>query len=210
VFGLRGKFGCRCEREGWGPPQFAPICYFLGVHGIRGETFAPPTFTPHVWHLRAKFGVNLPYLPHYPTIQTPQWYFYDLPRAWSVCVHRSTRWEGLRRHKLVMNSAATSAPCWLAEQWWLTGDGPPSKEMRSSGCDCQPGSAVDIHSAMAKIFHQLTCGLSGIYCFIILQVYVLQYVDRPASIHTQGDGLRVEFIRSDNFIYIYTHTLGVE
>jgi hypothetical protein len=35
------------------------------VNGIRGQNICPTTFAPHVWHLRGKLGVNLPYLPHH-------------------------------------------------------------------------------------------------------------------------------------------------
>jgi hypothetical protein len=31
-----------------------------------GQNICPTTFTPHVWHLRGKLGVNLPHLPHHP------------------------------------------------------------------------------------------------------------------------------------------------
>jgi hypothetical protein len=48
------------------PPKFAPICYLLGVNGIRGQNICPTTFAPHVWHLRGKLGVNLPHLPYLP------------------------------------------------------------------------------------------------------------------------------------------------
>jgi hypothetical protein len=36
---------------------------------LGGQNICPTTFAPHVWHIRGKFGINLPllpYLPHHP------------------------------------------------------------------------------------------------------------------------------------------------
>jgi hypothetical protein len=52
------------EREGGAHHKFAPICYLLGVNRIRGQNICPTTFTPHIWHIKGKLGVNLPYLHH--------------------------------------------------------------------------------------------------------------------------------------------------
>jgi hypothetical protein len=50
------------EGEG-GPPQICSnLLPFRGINGIRGDMY-PTTFTPHVWHLRGKLGVNLTHLP---------------------------------------------------------------------------------------------------------------------------------------------------
>jgi hypothetical protein len=55
------------ERERTGVHHnFAPICYLLGVNGIRVPNIYPTTFAPHVWHLGGKFEVNLPHHPNTP------------------------------------------------------------------------------------------------------------------------------------------------
>jgi hypothetical protein len=33
---------------------------------LGGQNICPTTFAPHVWHLRGKLELNLPYLPHLP------------------------------------------------------------------------------------------------------------------------------------------------
>jgi hypothetical protein len=67
VLGLSGKCTCGWKRERTGVHHnFAPICYLLGVNGIRVQNIYPTTFAPHVWHLGGKFEVNLPHLPHHP------------------------------------------------------------------------------------------------------------------------------------------------
>jgi hypothetical protein len=46
VFGWRGKCGCGWERESGTHHKFAPICYLLGVNGIRGAKHLPHHICP--------------------------------------------------------------------------------------------------------------------------------------------------------------------
>jgi hypothetical protein len=42
--------------EGWGPPQFCSICYFLGVNGIRGAKHLPHHIHPMFGTLEVNLG----------------------------------------------------------------------------------------------------------------------------------------------------------
>jgi hypothetical protein len=111
-------------REGErGIHKFAPICYLLGVNGIRGQNIYPTTFAPHVWHLRGKFAsfTHLPHHPNRPQVAVVRTSLGPLPR-WVP--GPTTRWAP-RTTRLALHGT-----CWREAQ------GLQRRSTRIGSCTC--------------------------------------------------------------------------